>query len=67
MKPCVYSIEFHPNIDSPNISHQQLLGLVTEIVGDQISNTGMNFIKVLISANRLIYVSNILELFEIFI
>ena len=51
-------------LSSPKISPQQLMELVTGIVGDQLSNTGMNFIKVLISANRLIYVSNIFELFE---
>ena len=51
-------------LNSPKISPQQLLELVSGIVGDQLSQSGMNFIKVLISANRLPYVSYILELFE---
>ncbi|MGK0296742.1 MAG: F-type H+-transporting ATPase subunit delta [Gammaproteobacteria bacterium] len=51
-------------LNSPKISHQQLLQLVSEIVGTRLSQTGANFIKVLISANRLGYVTQIFDLFE---
>ncbi len=51
-------------LSSPKISHEQLLELITGIIGKQKSAASMNFIKVLISANRLKYVSNIYELFE---
>jgi F-type H+-transporting ATPase subunit delta len=51
-------------LSSPKISHDQLLKLVSELVGQQISKTGTNFIKVLIRANRLGYVTQIFELFE---
>jgi F-type H+-transporting ATPase subunit delta len=51
-------------LSSPKISHRQLLDLVSDILGDQLSNTGTNFVKLLISTNRLRYVSNILQLFE---
>jgi len=51
-------------LSSPKISHEQLLELITGIIGEQKSATSINFIKVLISANRLKYVSYIYELFE---
>jgi F-type H+-transporting ATPase subunit delta len=51
-------------LSSPKVSHQQLLQLVSEIVGTSLSDTGANFIKVLISANRLGYVTQIFDLFE---
>ena len=51
-------------LSSPKISHEQLLDLITGIIGKQKSAASMNFIKVLISANRLKYVSNIYQLFE---
>ena len=51
-------------LSSPKISHTQLLDLVTSMIGNQISHSCLNFIKVLVAANRLQYVSNIFELFE---
>jgi F-type H+-transporting ATPase subunit delta len=51
-------------LSSPKVSHEQLLDLVSGIAGGRLTQSGTNFIKVLIRANRLRYVSYILELFE---
>jgi len=51
-------------LSSPKISDAQLLELVKEVVGDELSVTATNFIRILIQSNRLRLVPNISELFE---
>lgn len=51
-------------LGSPKVSAEQLFDIVTSIGGQNLSKQGQNFIKVLISANRLQFAPHIAELFE---
>jgi len=51
-------------LSNPRVSEQQLLEIVTGLCGDGLSATGLNFIKILISAGRLKYVAQMSVLFE---
>ena len=51
-------------LSNPKISGRQLLDLISGIFGGKVSKYAMNFIKVLISSDRLKYVAHISRLFE---
>jgi F-type H+-transporting ATPase subunit delta len=51
-------------LNNPRVNRQQLLEIVTGIGSSKLSATGMNFIKILISAGRLKHVARISTLFE---
>jgi F-type H+-transporting ATPase subunit delta len=51
-------------LNNPRVSRQQLLDIVTGIGDNKLTATGMNFIKILISAGRLKHVARISTLFE---
>jgi F-type H+-transporting ATPase subunit delta len=51
-------------LNNPKVSHEQLQDLVIGIAGDSFSQQAKNFVKVLVSASRLQYATQIAELFE---
>lgn len=51
-------------VNSPKVSHKQLLELISSVYGAKLSDTTTNFIRVLIKANRLRIASHISTLFE---
>lgn len=51
-------------LSSPKVSREQLLDIISGVFGGQLSKSNTNFIKVLIDAGRLRYVSHISSQFE---
>ena len=51
-------------IDDPRVSSSQLQSLVLDVAGDALSQTGQNFVKVLVESERLGLAPEIHQLFE---
>lgn len=51
-------------IGDPNVSAQQLQGLILGVCGEQLDGAGRNFVEVLVQNQRLTLVPEILSLFE---
>ncbi|MEX2353237.1 MAG: F0F1 ATP synthase subunit delta, partial [Gammaproteobacteria bacterium] len=51
-------------LNSPNVSEEQLLDVISGICGEQLSSTGMNFIRILVNTGRFRHVGRIASLFE---
>ena len=51
-------------INNPKLSSEQLYQFITDIGGDKFSQTGKNFIRVLIDAERIGLAAEVFELFE---
>lgn len=51
-------------ISNPKLSSEQLFQFITDIGGDKFSQTGKNFIRILIDAERIVLATKVFELFE---
>ena len=51
-------------INNPKLSSEQLYQFIVDIAGDKLSQTGKNFVRVLIDAERIGLASEVFELFE---
>ena len=51
-------------INNPKLSSEQLHQFIADIGGDKFSQTGKNFIQILIDAGRISIAANVFELFE---
>ncbi len=60
----VHDPQMRQVLNSPKISHKQLLDLVSSVCGGKLSASATNFIRILIKSNRLGFAGQISELFE---
>jgi len=60
----VHDPQMRTVVNSPKVSHKQLLDLITSVCGDKLSASAANFIRILIKSNRLRVAGQISELFE---
>ena len=60
----VHDPQLRQLLNSPKISHKQLLDLVSSVCGGKLSASATNFIRVLIKLNRLVFAGQISALFE---
>jgi F-type H+-transporting ATPase subunit delta len=51
-------------LSSPKVSDEELKEILADLMGGELDNEGRNFIRILIQANRLVYVPFISDLFE---
>ena len=51
-------------IDNPKVSDEMLFGIIQDICGNTLSNTGNNFVRILIDAGRLTVLPEILQLYH---
>ena len=56
--------QMRPVVNSPKVSHKQLLDLISSVCGDNLTASATNFIRILIKSNRLRVAGQISELFE---
>ncbi len=54
----------HAVINNPKLSNEQLHQFIVDVAGDKLSQTGKNFIQILIDAERIHLAVDIFELFE---
>jgi F-type H+-transporting ATPase subunit delta len=55
----------HAVISSPKLTAEQLAQFIVDICGDKLSQTGKNFVSVLVDAERISIVAEIFKLFEL--
>ncbi len=56
--------QMHSVISNPKLTSEQLAQFVFDIAGDKLSNTGKNFVSLLVDAERISLATEIFNLFE---